>query len=354
MKRFGLSLSLLFLPLILACPDGLEAGDRQVIEEIVARVNDEIITRSELERQRLELRRELQQQVSGQAFEEAYHDRELHLLRDMIDQLLLVQRGREMGLSVETDVIKRLDGIRAEMGLKSLEELERAVEAQGLSFEDFKSRIRSNILTNQVIQRMVTGRVFINRDEVEGYYETHKEEMQRPETYRLREILVGTERRTDEEARARVLEVLDKIRRGEKFEELAPQYSDAPTAAGGGELGEFELGQLAPDFQEAVSQLRVDAVSDALLTRHGYLLLQLAEHTPAGVPPLEKVENEIRERLYMQKVQPTLRELLGELRENAYVEVKSGYVDTGAVKQREPPTRKRGRRWKRLQKSRQQ
>ncbi|MFQ5925889.1 MAG: peptidylprolyl isomerase [Terriglobia bacterium] len=330
------------------------AGDRQVLDEIVVRVNDEIITRSELERQRQELRRELRQQFRGEALEEAYHDRELHLLRDMIDQLLLVQRGREMGLSVETEVIKRMDSMREEMGLKSMEELQRAAAAQGVSFEDFRNRIRNNVLTNQVIQRMVSGRVLINRDEVVGYYETHKEELQRPESYHLREILVSTEKRSDTEARARAQEVLDKIRHGEKFDELAKQYSDAPTAAAGGELGEFEQGQLAPEIEAAVSKLLDGAVSDVLLTRHGYLLLQLVEHIPAGVAPLEKVEDQIRELLFMQKVQPTMRNALSELRKQAFIDVKPGYVDTGAVKKRPPPKRKRGRRWRSLRKRKRQ
>lgn len=325
------------------------AGDRQVIEEIVARVNDEMISRNEYERQRQELRRELGEQYSGEKLEEVFHDRELQLLRDMIDQVLLVQRGREMGVSVETDVIKRLDEMRQQMGLKTLEELERAMVAQAMNLEEVKTRIRNNLLTNQVIQRMVTGRVHTSQDEVQGYYQTHQAEFQQQESYRLREILVATQDRTDEEARARVQEALEKIRKGEKFEELAQQYSDAPTAQSGGELGAFERGRLAPEIEAAVSKLLPGGVADPIQTRHGYLILQLVEYTPAGVPPLEKVEDEIRQQIFMTKVQPTLRQVLSELRENSFVEVKPGYVDTGAVK-KQVPTRKRGRRWKSFRK----
>jgi len=322
------------------------SAERQVLEGIVARVNNEIITKSELEQEKQELRRQLQRDYSGAELEEKYSDQELHLLRDLIDQLLLVQRGREMGISVEADVVKHMDKLREDMGLKTLEELERAVAAQGLGFEDFRERIRRNILTNRVISGAVAGQVFVNRDEIRGYYEVHKEEMRQQESYRLCEILISTKERTDSEARARATEVLDKIRHGEKFDALARQYSDAPTAQEGGDLGYFEKGQLAPELEAAVSNLRIEAVSDVLLTRHGYLILQLVEHIPAGIPPLEKVEDRIRERLYMQKVQPALREFLNQLREEAYLEVKPGYVDTGAVKKRRPPKRERGRRWR--------
>jgi len=339
MRRF---LPILLLGFILP---GLSA-DRQVLEEIVARINNEIITKTELEQEKQELRRQLQREYSGASLEEKYRDQELHLLRDLIDQLLLVQRGREMGMSVEADVVKHMDKLREDMGLKSLEELERAVAAQGMSFEDFRERVRRNILTNRVISGAVAGRVFINQDEIQGYYEVHKDEMRQQESYRLREILIATKERSDAEARARAAEVLDKIRHGEKFDALARQYSDAPTAQDGGDLGYFEKGQLAPELEAAVSNLRIDAVSDVLLTRHGYLILQLVEHIPAGVPPLEKVADRIRERLYMQRVQPALREFLNQLREEAYIEVKPGYVDTGAVKKRAPPKRERGRRWR--------
>lgn len=330
----------------------ISAG-RELLEEIVTRVNNEIITKSELEQEKRTLRQQLQQEYSGAELEEKYRDQELHLLRDMIDQMLLVQRGREMGISVEADVVKHMDKLRQDMGLNSLEELERAVAAQGMSFEDFRQRIRSKLLTDRVISGAVAGTVFINRDEVVGYYQVHKEEMRQPESYRLREILVSTQERSDAEARARATEVLDKIRHGEKFDELAGQYSDAPTAAQGGDLGYFEKGQLAPELEAAVSNLRINGVSDVLLTRHGYLILQLVEHIPAGIPALEKVENRIREYLYMQKVQPALREFLSQLREEAYVEVKPGYVDTGAVKKRLPPQRERGRRWRSYRKRQQ-
>ena len=323
---------LLLISLLLAFSLPVIGVEREVLEEIVVRVNNEIVTKSELEQEKRGLRQQLQQEYSGTELEEKYRDQQLHLLRDMIDQMLLVQRGREMGLSVEAEVVKYMDKLRQDMGLNSLEELERAAAAQGMSFEDFRQRIHNKLLMDRVISGAVAGRVFISRDEVAGYYEVHKEQMKQRESYRLREILISTKERSEAEARARAAEVLDKIRSGEKFDAVARQYSDAPTAEQGGDLGYFEKGQLAPELEAAVSKLRVDGVSDVLPTRHGYLILQLVEHIPGGVPPLEKVESQVRERLYMQKVQPALREFLSQLREEAYVEVKPGYVDTGAVK----------------------
>lgn len=336
-----------YLLLLTLLPGGLlaapEKGERRVLEEIVARVNNDIITRSDLEQSRRLLRQELSQRYSGAELEQKYKEQEANLLRDLIDQNLLVQRGTDMGLSVEAEVIKRLDSIRQEMGLQTMEELERAVAAQGVNFEDYRQQLRDQILTQRVIQREVAGRVMVDSEKVRHYYLQHRKELARPERYRLREILVSTDGRPGSASDAReerVREILAKIRKGEDFAELARTYSDAPTAADGGELGYFAKDKLAPAIREVVEKLREGGVSDPLPTRDGWLILQLVEHIPAGIPPFEEIEGELTQRLYFDEVQPALREFLSDLRREAYVYVKSGYVDTGAVEEQSRPRRR--------------
>jgi peptidyl-prolyl cis-trans isomerase SurA len=326
------------------------AGERQVVEEIVARVNNEIITLSDLERSRQLLRQELNQRNSGAELERLYQEQEPNLLRDLIDQQLLVQRALDRGLSVESEVIKRLDQIRQDMKLTSMEELERAMAAQGMSMEDFKQEIRNQLLTQTLIQRAVAGNVFVDAEKVRHYYLTHREELAQPEQVRLREILVSTEGYPASQLPAReerVREVIVKIRQGEDFEELAREYSDAPTAEQGGELGYFEPDKLAPSIREAIGNLLEEGVSDAIRTREGWLLLQLVEHRPPGIPPFEDVESRIRDQLYMAEVQPALREFLNDLRREAFVYVKTGYQDSGEVEEEARPVRAGSRRSKR-------
>ena len=222
------------------------AADRLVLEEIVARVNNRIITLADLERSRQSLREELAREHTGADLDKQLQEREKNLLRDLIDQTLLVQRGTDLGISVEADVIKRLDRIRQEAGLDSLEALERTAAAQGMDFEDFKEQIRNQLLTQAVVQKEVSGRVLLDAEEVREYYAQHQQELTRPESVALREILVSTEGVPPEQLpvrEERVREVLAKIRAGEKFEELAKTYSDAPTGAEGGDLGVFEIGR---------------------------------------------------------------------------------------------------------------
>lgn len=326
--------------------DASGAGERVILEEIVARVNNEIVTRADLERSRALLRRELGDKLSGEALEQKFQADQANLLRDLIDQTLLVQRGTEMGLSVEPEVIKRLDRIRQDMGLATMEDLERAVAAQGVDFEDYRLQLRNQILTQKVVQQEVASRVMVNAEDVRQYYLQHREEMAQPERIRLREILVSTRGTSQADLPAReerVREVLTKIRRGEKFEDLARTYSDSPTAAEGGELGYFEPARLAPEIRAAVEKLRDGAVADPLRTADGFLILQAVEHLPAGIPPFEKVENELVQQLYYEQVQPAMRDYLSTLRREAFIYVKSGFVDTGAVAP-EPKPVQRGRR----------
>lgn len=334
-----------FLVLLLTLP--LAASDRQVVEEVIARVNNQIITLSDVEQGRRLLRQELTQQFNGAELEQEFQEREKELLRDLIDQALLVQRGTDAGYSVEADVIKQMDRIRQDMKLATMEELERAIATQGTSVEDFKQQLRDQMMTNLVIQRMVTPDVFVNEEEISEYYQEHKEDLAQPERIGLREILIASEERTEEELEARTREVLEKIRHGEAFEDLAREYSDAPTAEDGGELGYFEPDKLAAQVREAIDGLLDSGVADPLHTSDGYLILQVVEHIPAGIPSLEKIEGRLSQRIFMERMRPKLREFLSQLRREAFVKVKRGYVDSGAV---EPPPKPilRGKRRRRI------
>lgn len=327
MKRT--SAFLVWLLLALAVP----AWAGEVVEEIIARVNNDIVTGSELERQKKQLRNELAQQYSGAELDRQYEEREKDLLRDLIDQSLLVQRAKDMGLTAETDVVKRLDRIRQDFKLATLEDLEKEVQRQGIPFEDFKNNIRNGILTQMVISREVGQRIMITREEVSQYYEQHKKEMEQPEQVHLREILISTEGKEESqipELETKAREVLALVKKGDDFQELARKYSDGPTAKEGGDIGRFERGRMSQELAEVVFRLKTGEVSDVIRTRHGFLILKVEEHIDAGIPPLDKVEQRISEILYYQRVQPNLRSFLTRLREESYIDLRSGFVDTGS------------------------
>jgi peptidyl-prolyl cis-trans isomerase SurA len=317
---------------------GLLAQDKgHLVEEIIARVNNEIITRSDLGRAAASLHDEVKQDChdcTPAQVEVNFKEREKDALRDLIDQSLLVQKAKDDGISVETEVIKRLDAIRQQNNFTTMEALEKAVEDQGVGWEDYKAGIRNNLLTQEVIRKEVGSHIQIDRTEVQKFYQEHKDSFVRPEQVYLREIFVSTDGKSPSEIpalEAKASQLLDRVKKGEDFGEMAKHYSGGSTAKDGGDLGAFERGQLSKELEDAVFKLDRDGLTDVIRTKQGFEVLQVREHYKAGQQPLEKVEDEITNRLYMHQMQPALRVFLKTLREQSYVIVKPGYIDTAAV-----------------------
>lgn len=321
-----------------------------VVEEIVARVNNSIITRGDLQRSREQMMQEMKQQNVPDA-NKVIEEREKNLLRDLVDQQLLVQKGQDLGITADAELVRRLDELRREMKVDTMEDLEKAAEQQGVSFEDFKQNLRNNIITQGVISREVGGKIqnSITREDVAKFYEEHKSEMDQPERVRLREILInivppappakpGEEPApqpdpTPEQiaaAQAKAEDVVKNLKSGAKFEELARKVSSGPTAEQGGDLGYFKRGVLAKELEDKTFALKEGEYTEPIRTKQGFVVLQVIDHIQAGIPSLNAVERQIQEQLYYERMQPALRTYLTKLREEAFIDVKQGYIDAGA------------------------
>lgn len=314
-----------------------EKGKTRIVEEIVARVNNEIITLSDLERSKTTLFDDARQDCQGCSpaqLDAAVRDKQQNLLRDLIDQSLLVQKGKDLNINVEPDVVKQMDRIRQQNKLKDMDEFEDALRKAGIVVEDYKSQIRNQILTQDVIRKEVGSRITVPRDEIQKYYDAHKTEFVRPEMIYLSEFFLSTEKKAEDEIpkiEQKAKGYLERIRKGEDFEEFARRYSEGTTAKEGGSLGAFERGQLSKELEDAVFKMKKNEMTDVIRTKTGFLVLMVDQRFEAGEQPLDKVEPEIQNRLYYQRMQPELRKYLTRLREESYVVVKPGYVDSAAV-----------------------
>jgi peptidyl-prolyl cis-trans isomerase SurA len=328
-----------------------------VVEEIIARVNNEIITRTEYARSRDQLKQDIQQQDAANA-DRIFGEKQRDVLRDLIDQQLLLQKGKDLGITGDTELVKRLDEMRKQMNLETMEELEKAATTQGVSYEEFKQNLRNQIITQRVIGQEVGSHLSLNKEEEKKFYEEHLADMQRPEQIRLSEILIapkapkppaaGTDPnaqaapQADSDAQlaaaqAKAQDLLDQIRKGASFEDLAKKYSDGPSAKDGGDLSYFKRGTLAKELEDRVFAMKPGDVSDGIRTKQGFVILKVTEHQMAGVPTLKEVEPRIQDALYMEKLQPALRAFLTKLREEAFIDIKTGYLDSGAsAKQTKP------------------
>jgi peptidyl-prolyl cis-trans isomerase SurA len=346
MKR----LSFLLLAVLFAAPllFAQAAPSDTVVEEIIARVNNSIVTRADVRRAREQLLSELRQSDANTADQEV-KDHEKDLLRDLIDQQLLLQKGQELGISADTELVKRLDELRKQMHADSMEDLEKAANAQGIGFEDFKQNMKNNIITQRVISQEVGGHIAVSNQEIQQYYDQHKAEMERPEQVRLSEILISTQTAAQvktgkgetalpetpspevvDKAQAKANQIYEMLKKGGKFDDLAKQYSNGPTSAAGGDLEYFKRGTLSKDLEAKVFDMQPGQYTEPIRTNQGFVILKVSEHQTAGVPALKDVTNQIQEQMYMTKMQPALRDYLTKLREEAYIDIKPGYMDTGA------------------------
>jgi peptidyl-prolyl cis-trans isomerase SurA len=329
------------LSLILALASSALVFADTVVEEIIARVNNQIITRSEYQHEQQQLKEEAQQQDPARA-QEIANQGEKDVLRGLIDRQLLLEKGKDLGITADTELIKRLDEMRKQMKLDSIDDLEKAATAQGVSFEDFKQNMRTEIITQQVIQREVGGHINVTKDEEQKFYDEHKPELERPERIKLSEILISTEQAGDDQqkiaaAQTKADDLLKQIKAGANFEDIAKKESQGPSASQGGDLGDFKRGTLAKQLEDLTFGMRKGQVSDVIRTKQGFVILKVTDHQTAGIPPLNEIESRVQEAVYMQKLQPALREYLKKLREEAFIDIKTGYVDTGASPNQSKP-----------------
>jgi peptidyl-prolyl cis-trans isomerase SurA len=310
-----------------------QAADITTIEQIIAKVNGDIITRGELDRLRKQTEAELRQRgANAQQIAQAMKEREGDTLRDRIDQLLLIQRGKDLSINVDTEVSKYLANIQSENKIADPEKFQAWVKEQtGMTFEDFRSEIRNSYLSQRVIGQEVASKVNIPRTEIEAYYNEHKNEFLRKERLFLREILISNEGKDPAAMEKKAKDVAARAKKGEKFAELVRDNSDAVTAKGGGFLEPFEKDVLSPELVAATWDKPKGFVTEPMKVPAGWLILRVEDHHKEGQAALEEVEGEIRERIYGPRMQPKVREFLTQLREESFLEIRQGFVDTGAA-----------------------
>ena len=304
------------------------------VEDILARVNDQIITRTDYDRALKEMDDEARQRGANmQAIADGHKD----LLRNLIDQQLWLSKGKELGITGDTELVKQLDEIRKKYNLATLEDLEKAAKEQNVSYEDFKANIRNQIITSQVIREEVGRKLAITPGEVQRYFEAHKQEYAQPESVHLSEILVspGDGAAADDPeklaaAKAKADDIEAKLKAGGDFDAIARASSEGQTAAEGGELGTYKHGELNKVFEDQTFGLKSGEVTGPIHTKQGYVIFKVVAHNPGGVPQYKDVQQQVEDTFFESRMAPAVRQYLTTMREEAYVDIKPGYIDTGA------------------------
>jgi parvulin-like peptidyl-prolyl isomerase len=325
------------IPLLAASLSVAAAADVHIVEEIVAKVNNDIITRGELARTRQEIAAELRQEgLSGPKLQQALQAKSADALRDQIDQLLLVQKAKDLNINVDSEITKRLAAMQVQSKIDDPDKFKDFIREQmGMPFEDFKAQVKNQLLTQRVIGEEISSRVVIPEPEKRKYYDEHKKDFVREEQVFLRQILISTEGKSPDQVAAaerKAKDLVARARKGEKFSDLAATNSDdLETARNGGELPAFKRGQLMKQIEDIVFKQPKGYVTDPIRGQNGFLILKIEERYEKGQATFEEVDNEINEKMMMPQMNAKVRVYLTKLRQDAFLEIKTGYVDSGAA-----------------------
>lgn len=333
-RRFSICLALALTPGVFA------ANEAIVIEQIVAKVNSDIITQGDLDESRDMLTQELKQQCRNDdnCVKEQLTKRETDVLRDQIDQTLLVQKAKDLNINVDSQVSKRVADAQVQMKMSDPEDFRRFIQKElGITVEDYREKMKQQLLQQEVIGQEVGSKIIVPRTEVLKYYDEHKDEFHRDkESVALQEILIAKrtskgEELSDEDLKTKADAAYARAKRGEKFEELATELSDAVSASEGGHLGYLAKGELNGDIEKLVFNNDKGFVTEPIKVANGYIILKVSDRVSPGLQPLAVVENEITGKLWQPRFQPAIRTFLSKLREEAFLEIREGFVDSGAV-----------------------
>lgn len=312
------------------------ADNFSVVDQIVAKVNGDIVSQDEIQRSSRELLQELKSQgANGAQLQQEIEQRQKDVLRDRIDELLLIQKGKELNINVDSDITKYIANLQRQSNITDPDKFHDWVRQEsGRSYEDFVSEAKNQALTREVIGQEVGRHINITDKEIADYYNAHKQDFVRDEKVYLSEILISTEGKDAAGAAAaekKAKQIADEASKGERFTDLARDNSDATTAKDGGALGGYKKGDLAKQIEDAVWKLPKGSVTQPIKIATGFEIFKIEDHTTAGLEPLADAKPEIENVLYGPKMQPKVREYLTQLRKQAFLQIKPGFVDTGAA-----------------------
>src|SRR5215471_4775877 len=325
-----------YLPLLLLS-SSVFAARVDTIDEIVCKVNGDIITRNDLEHDRRLLEEEIKRQnITGSRAQEIINAKLADLLRDRIDRLLMVQKAKEMDLKVDTELNKRMADLQRRSGIADPQKFQDWVKEQaGVPYEDFRGEQRNGLLTDSVVREEIVRKIQFKHDELEAYYNAHKEDYQRQERIFLRQIFVSTNGKDAAgvaAAEKKAKDIAARAKKGEKFPELAESNSDdTATAQDGGAMPAYEKGQLLPELEAAVWDQPRNYITEPVKVTNGFLILKVDEHYKAGLASFAEVENEVQNKMMNERLGPAERAYLSKLRLAAFLQIKPGYVDSAAA-----------------------
>jgi len=301
---------------------------QQVVEEIVAVVNDNIITltqyRREFEAREQALKAQFQQaqgQISQEELTKAEENLKAQLLDSMVTDVLLLQLAKDKNLNVTDQVKNVIENIKKENHIESDDDLRRALQSQGLEWEPWLKQLEEGALRQAILYTEVNRSITIDDSEVVEYYKKHQSEFIEPEEYKVRAVYLSAENVDPAALEARRKDIDEKIKSGGDFAEVSGTYSDEPLKDSKGDLGTLKKGEVDKTLQAAVDRLKKGEISGWIQAKNGWYLLKLEDKKESRLLSFDEAKKAIEEKIFNDKQGVKVKEFLDNLRKNSYVKI---------------------------------
>ncbi|MFQ5847829.1 MAG: peptidylprolyl isomerase [Candidatus Methylomirabilales bacterium] len=304
------------------------AGQPVLIDKVVAVVNDEVITLSELQKEEKPLIQRIREELTGDARASQMEITERQILDALILRRLQLQEAKKEKVTVNrAEVTATLEKIKRQNGLSSDVEFAAALAQENLTLREFRTKVWEQLVVDRLLIKKVRTSVLVSEEEVTRYYEAHTDEFQQAPSVRIRHILVRLPRQASPadraQARTRAAEALEQLKDGADFAQVAAQYSDGAAAQEGGDLGVIRKGELDPALESVAFSLKPGSISEVVETGAGLNIIKVEERTIGDVP-IARVREQMRQRLLAEKLRQRMKAYFAEIKAKAYIDVRLG------------------------------
>ncbi len=306
-----------FLVLIVAT--GICGQD--LVEAIVAVVNDDIVTLSQYKQEYTSRVRMLRAQLQGEELSQQQELLKENLLESLITDLLLLQEARKLDLNVAEQVKMTIENIKRENNLTSDEQLQRALAQQGITYEDFVKQMEQNMLKQNIIFSEVGRKIVIDDSEIVSYYKVHQEDFIDPIEYTLKMIYIAQEGKSSEEIESKKEQIDQKLEANEDFGQVATEFSEGPEKDSQGDLGSYKKGELQGDLEQAIEGLEVDNLTPWLNMQGAWYRLKLVEKKDRRLREFQEVRKEIEGLIFEERQQEELERYMIDIRKRSYIKI---------------------------------
>jgi len=297
----------------------------EIVDRIVAVVNDDVITQYELESTVEGILKRFDRNIRPEDRDRIAAEAKKAIIGKMIDELLLKQEARRLGIAVREEEVANAIQETLKRRNASMDDLQQALAREGSSYERYRDSIRADLIKTRIMQREIRQRVSVTNEEIGAYYQEHRDEYEGKLRVRLQMISVPVpadgEPRVKAEQRAKAEAILKRIRAGEPFEALANETRQGPAQAGG-DIGYVEKGTMHPSIDEVAFSIKPGEVSDIIETPQGFAIIRAFDRRGGGSLSVKATREDVEDRLYRMKMEKKFEEWLAERRQKAHIEIR--------------------------------